>query len=424
MVDNPRRVRPAELNHRELERYVRRIADRWPIQRALLGGARVADVRGAPAQRERGPEYVIVLVSEHFDGVPWLERVYVAGTLWDAYEMGAPADIHCYTSREFERKGEQMPGVREAAEQASSCCPSPRAEPFPGPCVTSGTPGVSPGCRDASPSIVLLRTQSDARLVALAREGHERASRRSSSATAGSCCAPAGGCCPRRAPRTPSSRRSWPPGRAARGDEVRELRPWLHRIAHNTASTCCASRGYDYEELAGVAADRRRAPTTSSSAAPSCARRCRGSPRCRRASARRCWRSRSRAAARTRSPTSSGSQHRRGAPARAPGARPTLRTAATAVAPLPLVTWLASGPRGELSARIAELPRGAGGAGASAALAKAGTVVVLAGGAVAGPALVQKRTTGPQTPAAAISAPREDREAGRSSTRTRPRRAA
>ena len=67
-----------ELNHRELERYVRRIADRWPVQRALLGGARVADVRGAPAQRERGPEYVIVLVSEHFDGVPWLERVYVA----------------------------------------------------------------------------------------------------------------------------------------------------------------------------------------------------------------------------------------------------------------------------------------------------------------------------------------------------------
>jgi hypothetical protein len=104
------------LNHRELERYVRRIADRWPVQRALLGGARVADARGAPPQRERGPEYVVVLVSEHFDGVPWLERVYVAGTLWDAYEMGAPADIHAYTSAEFGRKVEQLPLVREAAE--------------------------------------------------------------------------------------------------------------------------------------------------------------------------------------------------------------------------------------------------------------------------------------------------------------------
>ena len=113
---NPPRVTSAELNHRELERYVRRIADRWPIQRALLGGARVADLRGAGLQRERGPEYVIVLVSEFFDGVPWLERVYVAGTLWDAYEMGAPADIHCYTPAEFERKRETLPVVRWAVE--------------------------------------------------------------------------------------------------------------------------------------------------------------------------------------------------------------------------------------------------------------------------------------------------------------------
>ena len=47
---------------------------------------------------------MVVLVSDNFDGVPWLERVYVAGTLWDAYEMGAPADIHAYTTAEFERK--------------------------------------------------------------------------------------------------------------------------------------------------------------------------------------------------------------------------------------------------------------------------------------------------------------------------------
>ena len=118
-------VTAGELNHRELERYVRRIADRWPVQRALLGGARVADARGAAAQRERGPEYVVVLVSEHFDGVPWLERVYVAGTLWDAYEMGAPADIQCYTAAEFERKREQLASVREAAEEGLELLPEP-----------------------------------------------------------------------------------------------------------------------------------------------------------------------------------------------------------------------------------------------------------------------------------------------------------
>ena len=106
----------AELNHRELERYVQRVGDRWTLQRALVGGARVADLRGARPQRERGPEYVVVLVSEHFDGVPWLERVYVAGSLWDAYEMGAPADMHAYTRAEFERRRENLPAVRDAAE--------------------------------------------------------------------------------------------------------------------------------------------------------------------------------------------------------------------------------------------------------------------------------------------------------------------
>jgi hypothetical protein len=112
-----------ELNHRELERYVRRVSDRWPLDRAMLGGARVADLRGAGPQRERGPEYVIVLVSEYFDGVPWLERVYVAGTLWDAYEMGSPADVHAYTPAEFERKRESLPIVRETFEHGLELLP-------------------------------------------------------------------------------------------------------------------------------------------------------------------------------------------------------------------------------------------------------------------------------------------------------------
>jgi uncharacterized protein len=118
-------VTSAELNRRELERYLERVMDRWPIQRALLGGARVDDAQGAPAQRERGPEYVLVLVSEHFDGIPWLERVYQAGSLWDALEMGARADVHCYTPPEFERKREQLRIVRETAAHGLELLPEP-----------------------------------------------------------------------------------------------------------------------------------------------------------------------------------------------------------------------------------------------------------------------------------------------------------
>ncbi len=113
------------LNRRELERYVLRVADRWPIELALVGGARVDDLRGRGAQRERGPEYVVVLVSEHFDGVPWLERVYQAGRLWDALEMGSTVDVHCYTPAEFARRRESLRVVRETVEHGLELLPEP-----------------------------------------------------------------------------------------------------------------------------------------------------------------------------------------------------------------------------------------------------------------------------------------------------------
>lgn len=108
---------PATINRRELRRYLDRVGDRWPIEVAWLGGARVADERGALPQRERGPEYILVLVSAAYDGMPWLDRVHQAGALWDALEMGAGADVHCYTPLEFERKRTSLPSVRSAVEQ-------------------------------------------------------------------------------------------------------------------------------------------------------------------------------------------------------------------------------------------------------------------------------------------------------------------
>jgi hypothetical protein len=82
----------------------------------MLGGARLDDEHGAGPQRERGPEYVVLLVSEHFDGVPWLERVHVTGSLWDAAEMGHPAEVHCYTPPELERKRVSAPVVARVVQ--------------------------------------------------------------------------------------------------------------------------------------------------------------------------------------------------------------------------------------------------------------------------------------------------------------------
>ncbi len=105
------------LNLQEVHRYMSRVSDRWPLQVVMLGGARVDDLRGAPPLRERGPEFVGILVSHAFDGMPWLERVYQATSLWDGLEMGDPADVHCYTVGEFERRRMTTPAVRAVVER-------------------------------------------------------------------------------------------------------------------------------------------------------------------------------------------------------------------------------------------------------------------------------------------------------------------
>jgi hypothetical protein len=116
-VDNRTVELGAALNLQEIQRYLNRISDRWPLTVAMVGGARVDDYRGAPPQRERGPEYVMLLVSTAFEGVPWLERVYQSSSLWDALEMGDRADVHCYTVDEFQRKRTTTPSVRAVAER-------------------------------------------------------------------------------------------------------------------------------------------------------------------------------------------------------------------------------------------------------------------------------------------------------------------
>lgn len=104
----------AALNRAELRRYLERIGDRWRLDGAYLGGSALA---GGPAEHSLALpalEFTVVLVSDAFDEIPWLERTYVATSLWDALEMGAPAELHCYTRAEFERKRDSMPAVRDA----------------------------------------------------------------------------------------------------------------------------------------------------------------------------------------------------------------------------------------------------------------------------------------------------------------------
>src|SRR6185312_4350771 len=253
-----------------------------------------------------------------------------------------------------------------------------------------------------SPSTVLLRTQSDERLVALARGGHERAFEAIVERY-------------RRA-LLREARRYLPEARAEdalqqtlvaawtalqRGDDVRELRPWLYRIAHNTALNQLRLNGYDYAELrealrVGPAPQdeiERRSVVRQTLAGLA-----ELPERQREALLRIAVEGRGQEEVARQLGVSEGAVrqlvHR---------ARVTLRAAATALVPMPVVTWAAGAAGGAAPAVEA-----AAGTGTAALLAKAGAVAVLAGGAVAGPAAVlhaQRAAHPPRAADAAAPAP-------------------
>jgi RNA polymerase sigma factor (sigma-70 family) len=259
-----------------------------------------------------------------------------------------------------------------------------------------------------SPTTVLLRTQTDERLVALVRGGHERAFEAIVERY--------------RRPLLRACRRVLPDARAEdavqqalmaawngllRGDEVRELRPWLYRIAHNTALNHLRVSGYDYDELHEVINGRdgteeeferrliARSTLAGLAALPERQREAllqiavqgRGQEEVARSLG-------------VSEPAVRQLVHR---------ARTQLRSAATAFVPMPLAAWAASaGERsGPLADRVGELVAGGGAAGIAAA-AKTGAVIVLATGAVASPAVVDRLRHGghvtPQTEARAATA--------------------
>jgi RNA polymerase sigma factor (sigma-70 family) len=237
-------------------------------------------------------------------------------------------------------------------------------------------------------STALLRTQTDARLVALTRDGHDRAFEAIVERY--------------RRPLHAHCRRLLPHARAEDvvqqtflsawsalrdGEDVRDLRAWLHRIAHNTALNALKRAGYDYDELRDSLRpapgpdddlERRwiiRETLAGLAALPE---------RQREALLRTAVLGVSGEAVARDLGISDGALrqlvHR---------ARSALRAAASMVVPLPLVARVAAmaadgAPAG--SERVGELAAGAGSAGIAGGLLKAGGAVVVAGALATGAA--------------------------------------
>lgn len=236
-----------------------------------------------------------------------------------------------------------------------------------------------------SPSIAILRTQSDERLVALARGGSE--------AAFAAIVERYRGVLQRACRRVLSESRAEDAVQQAflsawmaleRGDAVVHLRGWLLKIARNTSLNALRAPGYDYAELhdslcVGAAPqdelERRevmRQTLTGLAALPE---------RQREALLRSAVAGVSYAQIAHDLGVSEGATRQL-----ILRARTAMRGAATALTPWPLAQWIAFSGRGEVALRVTET---AGGGGLAALLAKAGVVVVVAGGAAAGPALVR-----------------------------------
>src|SRR3954471_21418941 len=189
------------------------------------------------------------------------------------------------------------------------------------------------------------------------------------------------------------------------GSSVRELRPWLYRIAHNAAINALKKVGDAMEEvpesIGGLATEpaaelERREEMqhalTSIAALPS---------RQRAALLAVAVDGRAHADVAQELGLTDGAVrqlvHR---------ARITLRTAATAVTPLPLLNILMTSAGDSTVGRVAEVAAGAGGAGAASLSLKAGAAAVIATGAlVTGGPQVAQVVSPPATPAQAAPEP-------------------
>jgi RNA polymerase sigma factor (sigma-70 family) len=257
-------------------------------------------------------------------------------------------------------------------------------------------------------SNTLLRAQSDDRLLRLAAAGHDRAFEAIVERY--------------RKPLLRFVRRLLPDPRAEdivqatfvsawaslrRGADVRELRPWLYRIAHNGAVNVLKRAGEHHDELAESL--RAVAGTDAAVEQRDHVRRTLRAvadlpDRQRAALLAVAVDGRSHADVADELGLSDGALrqlvHR---------ARTSLRAVATAVTPSPLAAAALAGGGSGASDRVAEVAAGAGGAGLAASAMKAGAVVVAAGAIVVGAPQLAQRERHPPThrPTAPATKPAE-----------------
>ena len=243
-------------------------------------------------------------------------------------------------------------------------------------------------------SVRFLQTQSDERLLAAARQGHERAFEalvhRYRRPLLGYCKRLFGSDARGEDALQQGLLQAW--AALQRGTEVRDVKSWLYRIVHNAAVDIVRRSGQEQEQLADMElaghveadADRQiaaRAALAAVAALPGMQRE---------VLVRTAIQGHSHEHVATALGISDGAV--RGLIYRA---RATLRGTATALTPQPVVAWAAgAGRHGALAQRLSGVRAGGGSVGLAGALLKGGAAVVTASALVAGATTVNHHLTG------------------------------
>ena len=92
----------------EIDGFLKKVREIFDPELIILFGSRT---RGEPL---KSSDYDLLIVSEKFKGIHFLDRIYKLLELWD-YDWDV--DFLVYTPEEFEKKKEEIGIVREAVKE-------------------------------------------------------------------------------------------------------------------------------------------------------------------------------------------------------------------------------------------------------------------------------------------------------------------
>ena len=92
----------------EISEFIERLKKKFEPKSIILFGSR------ARGEELKGSDYDLIVVSEHFRGVPFLERLSMLYEIWD---LDCDLDILAYTPEEFEEKRGEIGIVKKVVEE-------------------------------------------------------------------------------------------------------------------------------------------------------------------------------------------------------------------------------------------------------------------------------------------------------------------